>query len=650
MAETWVQVAFPVPLKQEFTYLWPADWAPAEPGHRLQARFGRRSLAGVVTEVLTEKPMVDFEIKPAEKLLSKEPLFGPHSLSLARWVAAFCLCSLGEALEVMLPSAKLKRDLNDLPSEPGEAFKTGVQLSAEQEAALLTLDQSPEKFFYLRGITGSGKTEVFLQAARRALDRGQSVLYLVPEIALTWQLVESLKRRFPQGLALIHSGLTPSQKLKEWQRIRSGQAQIVVGARSAVFAPVAQPGLIILDEEHETSYKSGNTPRYHARQVAMQLANLTGAKVLMGSATPSLEALHLMEEGKLVSLRLTQRLSGGSLPRFEVVNMAGSSGSLSHQLIAKILETRALGRQTILFLNRRGFSHFFHCNSCGFEMKCHQCSTALTYHKSRSALVCHYCGYQARPVQVCPDCGSLDVGFAGVGTEHIEEEIRRIFPDLRLARLDSDSVEKKGHMEAVIGQFERGELDLLLGTQMVAKGLNFPKLKLVGLINADTGLSLPDFRAAERVFALIRQVAGRAGRFLPDGEVLIQTSRPQHPVLKLAAANAEDEFWKQELEMRRLLGFPPFTRLIRLVFRSRSHADAETAAAEAARLARAAGVDLLGPAECPLALIASNHRRHLLLRGADFRRLHALTGQIVERLKLPHSVYLEIDVDPVSLL
>jgi primosomal protein N' (replication factor Y) len=482
---------------------------------------------------------------------------------------------------------------------------------------------------------------------------GRSIIYLVPEIALTRQVVETIRRRFGEAAAVLHSRLTPSQRLREWMRIRRGEASFVIGARSAVFAPVRSLGLVILDEEHESSYKSSSTPRYHARQVAMHRVSAAQARLVMGSATPSVEAWHLMNEGRLERLTLSRRLSGGSMPEMKVVSLTGADGPLSDPLVEAVRETHRAGRQSILFLNRRGFAAFFQCRSCGFVLRCRHCSVTLTYHKAKGRMVCHYCGYRADPPAACPECGSLDAGFAGHGTERIEEEVRARFRDLEVRRLDTDVARKKGVLEETLDAFRRGEVHVLLGTQMVAKGLNFPGVKLVGIIQADTGLMLPDFRAAERTFSLITQVAGRAGRYSPDGTVIVQTFQPHNPAVRRAVTGEIEGFYEEEIAMRRGLAFPPFTRLLRVVVRSRSREAAERSAAElSGRLAGAVGqeTEVMGPSECALAIISGNHRRQILLRTRAFRAAHAGLAAVLERYRAPSRVYLEVDVDPVSVL
>jgi primosomal protein N' (replication factor Y) len=387
----------------------------------------------------------------------------------------------------------------------------------------------------------------------------------------------------------------------------------------------------------------------------MRRCAVSQARLVMGSATPSAEAWKLIADGGITRLDLSRRLAGGSIPEIKAVSLEHTDGCLTKELKDEIRKTAALGRQTILFLNRRGFAYFYHCKSCGYELTCRHCSVSLTYHKSRGRAICHYCGYSERPPQACPQCGSLEAGFTGFGTEMIEEEVARTFPDLRVRRVDTDSLTRKGSLQEILESFRAGEIDLLLGTQMVAKGLNFPGVRLVGVVLADTALHLPDFRAAERTFSLIVQVAGRAGRYFPDGKVIVQTLRPNDPSITKACALDVEGFYTAELQQRKALDFPPYTRLIRFTVRSKEakRADAainRLAAITAPLLPRDA--DTLGPAECPIGIIAGNHRRQFTLRGKTMGALHGAARTILLRYEKGRDLktHLEVDVDPVSLL
>ena len=652
MAE-FLEVLFDVPRLGALSYRNDEERS-AGIGRRVVASFGRREATGYVVGESDSCSLESAKIKRITRCIDSEPLFDGTSVELSYWLAGMYFCGQGEALAAMLPTAKREpKQGADIEIEDLEIRETPLTLSEEQRSALerITRDKSGTKYLY--GLTGTGKTEVFLQAAEATLAEGRGVIYLVPEIALSGQVALATSRRFGGNCAVLHSRLSPSKRLAEWRRILRGEARVVVGARSAVFAPVKDLGLIVIDEEHESSYKSGSSPRYHARQVAMRRGASEGARVLMGSATPSAEAWSLMASGAIARLPLTKRLAGGAPPEVRIVDMRAEFSPISKALAESVRASHELGRQSILFLNRRGFSYFFRCNSCGSELRCPNCSVALTYHKDRNALVCHYCGYRATPPSVCPDCGSLDVGWAGFGTERVEEEAAKLFPGMVIRRLDADSTSKVGELEAALCDFREGRADILLGTQMVAKGLNFPRVRTVGVVLADTSLNLPDFRAAERTFSLVVQVAGRAGRFTPDGEVLLQTYRPDSPIIRFAAAQDAEGFYGLELETRRELGFPPYSRLVRVVFRSKEKgraADCARAFAELVQSFLPEGAELLGPAECPLGMVAGTQRWQIIARAPELGPLHRAMAATLAAFKVPSTVRIEPDVDPVSLM
>ncbi|GHU89447.1 primosomal protein N' [Spirochaetia bacterium] len=695
----YLDLVFDIPAKTTFSYRRD-EKGEAAVGKRAMAPFGKREVLGYIVGEGDSPPpgMDEAGIKAIRRVVDAEPLFDSRDISLAQWIAAYYLCSLGQALSAMIPSGRRPGSYPSLPDDENEITAAPLELSDEQQAALDAIiapaigteenhkgtqrntkensNSTLPPMFYLYGITGSGKTEVFLRAAEHMMKAGKSVIYLVPEISLTHQTAEAIGKRFGTAAATLHSGMSGANRLTEWMRIRSGEVRIVVGPRSAVFAPVQNLGLIIIDEEHDGSYKSGNTPRYHARQAAMHRCSVENALLLMGSATPSAEAWKLMtpgasapiqsflsesdpkgrmDDGMIKRLDLSRRLSGGKPPEIQPVSLEHTEGCLTPELKEEIRKTAQMGRQTILFLNRRGFAYFYHCPSCGFELSCRHCSVSLTYHKSKGRAICHYCGYSEAPPKACPQCGSLEAGFTGFGTEMIEEEVRRTFPELRVRRADADSTSKKGSLEETLALFRAGAVDILLGTQMVAKGLNFPGVRLVGVILADTGLHLPDFRAAERTFSLLVQVAGRAGRYFPDGKVIVQTLRPNDPVITRSCALDVAGFFDAELNQRRMLRFPPYSRLIRFTIRARDPLKADKAIGRLANLAEGlipAGGDALGPAECPIGIIAGNHRRQLILRGAGMGALHGAARTLLERYEKgkDSAVYLEVDVDPVSLL
>ncbi|MCQ2611273.1 MAG: primosomal protein N' [Treponema sp.] len=644
----------------------------AQVGKRAEVKFGNKRLTGIIMAVRDKLPE-DFNLAPEKirtitRVIDSQPLLTTELLTTARWMSDYYLCPIGEIVNSMIPSGKRETDA------PGFSFvedynnRRDIKLSEEQNSAVekITRDISENKIHYLYGKTGTGKTEVFLTCAEKVLKAGKGIIYLVPEIGLTKQAIEVFTERFGQTVAVLHSGLTASQKLSEWNRILEKKARIVIGARSAVFAPVPDLGMIIIDEEHDGSYKSNNTPRYHARQIAMYRCARNSIPLLMGSATPSVEAWNSISNESFVCHKLTKRLAGGQMPLIKAIDLSQHNMNgiaISPPLENEIRKTLEEKRQTILFMNRRGFNHFYRCNSCGFELKCKNCSVSMTYHLSANRLKCHYCGWSVTPPSMCPNCGSFDTGYSGFGTEYIETEVRSKFPNARVVRLDSDNLTKKGEFDEKIAAFKNGEYDILLGTQMVAKGLNFPNLKLVGVILADTGLHLPDFRSAEKTFALITQVAGRAGRFFPDGKVYVQTYNPGSAPIYCAVKNLTNEFYSYEITQRKLLGFPPFSRIVRLVFRSASLQNAQSTAEEAFKITgeyfeelqkkfpgQCENVEILGVSECPLAVISNNYRFQIILKSDNIAILQKIVKHLIYDYRRPANVYIEVDVDPNSLL
>ena len=663
-----LDIVLNVPVNQAFTYSYiPLENQKPENipqiGKRAEVRFGNKKMTGFITKIYDSFPShcaVPLEkIKQVSKIVDSEPLITQELLETAIWVSKYYLCTIGEAVNSILPSAR--RESSEQSFSFDSEISAGIKqnLSEEQKKAvndiLAHAEKNESSFHYLYGPTGSGKTEVFLQTAEQILKKNKGVIYLVPEISLTQQVVDSVVNRFGPQVAVLHSSLTQSQKLTQWKKILHREARIVIGARSAIFAPVPDLGMIIIDEEHDSSYKSGNTPRYHARQTAMYRASKLKIPLIMGSATPSVEAWHLMNCGKLLKHTLSKRLAGGEKPSIKCINLNQSvmQGCISEDLKNEIETTLKEKKQAILFLNRRGFTHFFRCSTCGFEMKCKNCSVSMTFHKSENRLRCHYCGWHILPPSSCPKCGSLDIGYSGFGTEFIEAETAQKFPNARIVRVDTDSVSKKGELQNKIDAFKKGEFDIMLGTQMVAKGLNFPNLKTVGIILADTALHLPDFRATERTFSLITQVAGRAGRFFPDGKVFVQTYNPENQAISFACSANTEGFYDFEINQRKLLSFPPFSRLIRLVFRSSNQIKAEKTSEDAANLIenlKIPGIEILGPSECPLSKISQNYRFQLILRGEKIVPLQNAVRKLLFDYRHPQEVYIECDVDPVSLL
>ncbi|MBQ5470772.1 MAG: primosomal protein N' [Treponema sp.] len=664
----YLQIVLNIPLNQAFTYSITEEQiseckTELQVGLRAEIRFGNRKATGFITKILDSIPdnfpVPKEKIRTITRIIDSEPIFTPELYELAEWLSKYYLCSIGEALFSIIPSGRRETSAQGFSFDNEISDKTRPSLSAEQTKAVDEIVNSARNekssYHYLYGPTGTGKTEVFLQAAEWLLNAGKGVIYLVPEIGLTPQVIKAVTERFGDTAAVLHSGLTPSQRLGQWKKIMHKEARIVIGARSAVFAPVPDLGMIIIDEEHDGSYKSGTTPRYHARQAAMHRCSRLNIPLVMGSATPSVEAWHLMNSQKLIRHTLTQRLAGGAMPSIKTIDLSktANNGCISEELEKEIRTTIENKKQSILFLNRRGFTHFFRCNTCGFEMKCKNCSVPMTFHKNENRLRCHYCGWSTVPPQFCPQCSSLDVGYSGFGTEYIESETQAKFPNARIVRIDTDALTKKGELQEKLDAFRRGDFDIMLGTQMVAKGLNFPNLQLVGVILADTGLHMPDFRAGERTFSLITQVAGRAGRYFPDGKVFVQTYNPYREPIKYACTSQVSDFYQFELTQRKILGFPPFSRLLRLVFRSANQALAYKTSCQASEILQELlnqKADVIGPAECPIAKISQNFRFHVILKSNNISIMQQAVNNLLNNYNHPQQVYIECDVDPISLL
>lgn len=573
-----------------------------------------------------------------------------------------------------------------------------VELSAEQKEAVAVVSralrsrlktsnpQEQPSTVLLQGVTASGKTEVYLHAIENCLQLKRRALVLVPEIALTAQTVETFQRRFQERVAILHSALSPGERFDEWRKIRSGRADIVVGARSAVFAPVRDLGLIVIDEEHDHSYKQDAAPRYHARDVALRRAHLENAVVVLGSATPSLESWHRAGKGEYSHVFLRARVSGRALPKVEVVDMtteakSGALPVLSARLENELAETVARGEQAILFLNRRGFATYVQCGGCGHSEKCHYCDIALTFHRAVRELRCHHCGFVKAVPEECPECTGWMLGFTGTGTEKVESEVlqllsKRGLESAKTLRLDRDTTVRKGAHGKILGEFRKGRAQILIGTQMVTKGLDFPNVTLVGVISADTALNVPDFRASERTFQLLAQVAGRAGRGERPGKVLIQALATDHYAIEAAIEQDYEKFVLQEIELRREPAYPPFSYIANIVSSDESLEEArlrieklalrfhDAIAQEQSTSAKStfnnkstsdnkstfkSGCELLGPVECPIPRVKNRFRFHLMLRDRNRPRLHRIL-QVYDALSPEERSGLSIDVDAMTIL
>jgi len=544
------------------------------------------------------------------------------------------------------------------PPRAPHALNSHQQAAFDTISAALTSGQYCA--FLLEGVTGSGKTEVYLNAIEAALMLGRGALLLVPEIGLTPAVAAQFHHRFGPRVAMLHSAFHDSERAQEWRRIHSGEASVVVATRSGVFAPVHNLGLIIVDEEHDQSYKQQDTPRYHGRDVAVVRARDARAVAVLGSATPSLETRYNAERGKYTRLELPERIESRPLPRVALIDMrqefleTRKQATFSRVLIDAVTERLASGEQTMLLLNRRGFSSFVTCRSCGERVQCTNCSVTLTYHRRDRRMLCHYCSYSERVPEKCAKCGSEYLQFVGLGSERVEEELHAAFPRARIARLDRDTVSGKHDYETILAGFREHNFDILVGTQMIAKGHDIPNVTLVGIVSADVGLGLPDFRAAERTFQLLTQAAGRAGRGSTPGIVLIQTINPDHYAIRCAAAQDYEAFYAKEIEFRRSMFYPPFGALANLVVRATHDEDALSRSAALGRLLNPPpeGVKVLGPAPAAVPRLKNEYRYQMLLKTSSRKRLNEILGEIrrFAAAEKWNPTALAIDVDPITLL
>jgi primosomal protein N' (replication factor Y) (superfamily II helicase) len=736
-APAYVQVALNLPLRREFTYALPPGSA-VRPGNRVRVNFHGRALGGVVTAVTSTSELPPNKIKSIESVLDDELLLPPSLLELARRMAATYGCSLGEALDAMLPAVAKRRGQRQLPhvelKAPHDLAKQAVleleEKHQEQSRVLRTVlefggpmpigdlkrrtgtSDSPwqtlckngvlkkvmiaeeleelvpaaeeaavrhalnphqqqavdavatrvaareHRTFLLHGVTGSGKTEVYLRILEAVRAAGRSAIVLVPEISLTPQTVGRFASRFPDT-AVLHSGLTDAERGRQWQRLLQGKARIAIGARSALFAPVQDLGLIVVDEEHESSFKQDSTPRYHAREMAIVRGELERAVVVLGSATPTLESIGKARRGIYELLTLPQRAGAGRLPKIVVQDLrnepkeARRSGVVLSRTLLVMMEERLKARdQVLLFLNRRGFAPVLLCPGCGEAIKCDACSVSMTWHARQSRLVCHWCCHEKRRPEICPTCQHAGMHELGVGTERLEQAVKERFPDAITARMDADTMAERGAHERVLGSFRKKHIDVLIGTQMIAKGLDFPDVTLVGVVSADTGLFVPDYRAAERTFQLLQQVAGRAGRGEKAGTVVIQTFCPDNYAVQAAAKSDYESFVQQELVFRKVTGYPPFARLLRVLAEARQESEAQQLLLAAVKpLRELKDVEVLGPAPAVIARVKEQWRWHMLVKcftPASFAQAMAAIGTVEDLAT--RSCRVTLDVDPSSLM
>lgn len=671
-----IDVAIPVPLHTTFTYEAPDNSdAPLQAGCRVRVPFRRKHVVAIVTQLNSIAP-AHAKLKPIEDCLDDTPVLSESLLTLCCWIAQYYAAPIGEVVQTTLPPHLWKPQKREVSSRLSHAHTSHVQrtnvqppaLNAAQQSAVMAITGavSARHFapFLLHGVTGSGKTEVYLAACAHVLAQDRQVIVLVPEIALTPQLLGRFAERFGNAVAVYHSGLTDAQRTLQWQRIRSGEAQIAVGTRSAIFAPVATLGLIIIDEEHDSSYKQDDSPRYNGRDVAVMRAKMENCPIILGSATPALESFANARQGKYQLLELNERATGQTMPQIQIVDMRAlkekgkSAPIFSPQLLAAIQKRIDAQEQTLLLVNRRGFARFIVCEDCGHISTCPNCDVSLAFHQSARELRCHYCDYHTASPDTCPTCHSLDIKPIGAGTERLEETLKAHFPTARIGRLDSDTIATQHNRTQVLQDMYDRNLDILVGTQMIAKGHDFSHVTLVGVIAAETGLNVPDFRAAERSFQLLMQASGRAGRAHLAGEVVIQTLQPEHACLTHLVTHDYNAFAAEELQHREGLRYPPFGRLINCTIASNVEKNClDYAQALASFLQKQVGetnisATILGPAPALMYKLRGKNRMQLLLKLKSPASISILTRAMIQygADHAPSGVQVTIDVDPMTIV
>lgn len=660
-------VAVDAPIWEPLTYSWSGP-EPLNPGAHVVVPLGRRNAQGVV--VAATCPPRDYAAKPIGGWVEDGLIVPPPYLQWSDWLSKYYVYPLGQILAMFAPPLKRKGR--------GSKKKSPVPVGSHSSANRPTL--TPEQLQVVEaisrhtgfsthliwGVTGSGKTEVYLSLIEQHLSQGKGALFLVPEISLTPQTVRRFSDRFGNQVALLHSQLTDREKTDQWWSIVSGEKKILIGARSALFCPVPNLGMIVIDEEHETSFKQEDHLRYHARDASIMLAKQLQIPLIMGSATPSLESFSLAQTGQHHLHEMKSRVADRPMPLIEVVDLRehgepSPSLQLPHwmteTLYSAMIETLSRGKQAALFLNRRGIAPSMICTACGFSWTCPNCSISLTVH-GRGHLLCHYCGYHENPPRHCTRCGEDDPKPLGAGTEQIESDVARLFPQARVARADRDEIQSREDLEHLVESMERQDVDILIGTQMIAKGLDFPGLDLVGVVLADVGLNVPDFRAAERAFQLLTQVAGRSGRHVTNnerGKVIIQTYNPQHPAVQFTLSHSYRDFASVELQTRDEMGYPPAGRLCSVRVSSSEQSIAEAGARtlhrwidELLRQRPQLGpIEILGPTEAPLSKLKGQHRFLLLLKSPQPLKLSQMMGTLLRsRTKSLSKLKISVDIDP----
>ena len=684
-ANLFAEVVFGVPINRVFLYKIPEKLKSlSKKGIRVFAPFGRRNLIGYIVALQDKSDPVlrhngtCIETKELIEILDAEPVVNDEMLKFTRWISDYYLCPWGEVIESAMPEwvdvkivnkreikrVKERSQKSEVRSQKPKGKDSDFPLTTYQENVINKIknkiDEEKHQVFLLHGVTGSGKTEVYIRATVEALKKGKKVIVMVPEITLTLQLFQRFSNVFVNRVAILHSGFTQRERYNEWMKVRNNEVDIVIGARSAVFAPFENIGLIIVDEEHDTAYKQDTNPRYNGRDIAIVRGKYSNAVVILGSATPSMESFYNSQTSKYEYLHLPGRIDKKSLPLIEIVDIKGVN-IISDRLRSEMEKRIEKKEQTLLFINRRGSATFIQCSDCGYVWRCKNCSVSLTYHKKDNLCVCHYCGYSETVSDTCPQCKGYTINYKGKGTQKIEDEIRALFPNSNIERMDRDTVRKRGEAGRILKGIDERSVDILIGTQMIAKGHDYPGITLVGIVSADESLNIPDFRASERTFQLITQVAGRAGRGDINGDVILQTYNPDHYSVKCAKEYDFIGFYNQEGELREALNYPPYSKMVSFRIEGSNEKGVEQFSHNFGKILDEIiggqnDIEKLGPSKAIIYKIRNRYRWQILLKGRKIGNLKKIVSKAAEEAKIrlqktsKGNIKLDIDIDPINLM
>lgn len=663
------EIILNIPVNKTFEYKIPTSLEKSINCYtRVKVNFRNKIELGIISKIYEQQER-PYELKEIITLYDESPIISEKEIELARWISKRYFTSIGEALFLFIPKGLREQKKQEHINKSNELIHAN-DLNEEQESVFKQIKLEWEKIkrkeqstnnFLIYGVTGSGKTEIYFQIIKQMIQDGKQVVLLLPEIALTPQMMDFFKEKLGEEIALIHSKISNSKKLTLYKKIMRGEINIIIGPRSALFVPAFNLGCIIVDEEHDDSYKSAKKPRYDARFVAIKRASLYGALCIFGSATPSIESWYSASKGELKLLRLEKRFNNLPLPTVELVNLTSAEKYqdfyISMRIIEAISERLERKQKVIIFLNRRGFNSFIQCRDCGLVLYCDSCSIPLTYHNASQKLQCHYCGIEKEMVTECPDCHSKNLKYLGLGTEKVEQIIQNYFQNYKIARFDADSV-KESNYDEILNNFKNGDTDILIGTQMITKGHHFPDVNLVCVINADILLNMPDFRANEKTFQTLVQVSGRAGRTYERGHVLIQTLRPTHYAIECVVNQDYESFIDKELKVRKSLNYPPFVRMLRILIKGKEEQRAMVASKKLLfsiqqfilQMNLKGKVIILGPSKAPIEKIEASYRYHIILKSHNLSVLIDIGNYLNDNFKLDSHLNIEFDIDPVSLL